>query len=155
MSTGAKGPDAPLPDSDTIGPSWLYNGFMASGCLIMAVALFQADSEIVGDGVYISFFLLFAAAVLLLSHAPGSTGVWLDRDGFLMREMYSSRRYEWDQVGRFEVRRKLLGKAIDFAVLSSDSGMAEVRSLPRGVGGSVWDVAKKMNEWRDRAVGEA
>jgi hypothetical protein len=145
---------SPPPDeTEIIGPSWLNNGFMALGCVILAVALFRLDAEVVKGAPWMAAFLIFGALVILSAHLPGATGVWLDREGFLVRDMYKSTQYRWDEVGPFMVRRKMLGKAVEFSYRSADSDRMETRGLPRGVGGSVWSLAKKMNDWRGWACG--
>ncbi len=147
-------PEADLPETDVIRPSLLHNAFMALGCAIMAGAMFRAGAQSVESATYIGIFLSLGATMFLVSHLPGSTGVWLDRDGFLVRDLYSSRRYAWDEVGIFDVRRKMLGRGIDFAYRPPGADRPEARSLPRGIGSSVWAVAKTMNDWRSRATGE-
>ena len=154
MNAGPNDAGADLPETDVIRPSLLHNGFMALGCAIMAGAMFRAGAESIEGATYLGIFLSLGATMFLASHLPGCTGIWLDRDGFLVRDLYSSRRYEWNEVSIFDVRRKLLGRGIDFAYRPADADRPEARSLPRGVGGSVWTVAKKMNDWRARATGE-
>jgi len=154
VNAGADESDADLPETDVIRPSLLHNGFMALGCAIMAGAMFRAGSQSIEGATYLGIFLSLGATMFLVSHLPGSTGVWLDRDGFLIRDLYSSRRYEWSEVGIFDVRRKMLGRGIDFAYRPLDADRPEARSLPRGIGSSVWAVAKTMNDWRARATGE-
>lgn len=146
----------PPPDgTDLIKPSWVQNGFLALGCLILAFGLFRLDPDKVEGSLYMSIFMVFGAVVLMSSHLPGSTGVWLDRDGFLVREMYKSERYRWDEVGPFIVRRKLLGKSIEFPYTPAGEELPKVRSLPRAIGASAWSVAQKMNDWRAWAADEA
>jgi len=154
VNAGPGESDDELPETDVIRPSLLHNGFMALGCAIMAGAMFRAGAQSIEGATYLGIFLSLGATMFLVSHLPGCTGVWLDRDGFLVRDLYSSRRYEWHEVGIFDVRRKMLGRGIDFAYRPLGADRAEARSLPRGVGGSVWTVAKKMNDWRVRATGE-
>jgi len=154
VNPGAGESDADLPETDVIRPSLLHNGFMALGCAIMAGAMFRAGAQSIEGATYLGIFLSLGATMFLVSHLPGSTGIWLDRDGFLIRDLYSSRRYEWNEVGIFDVRRKMLGRGIDFAYRPLDADRPEARSLPRGVGSSVWAVAKTMNDWRARATGE-
>ena len=140
--------EPPPGEVEELKPSWLHNGFLALGCLILAGAMFGLDPETNKGAIYMGAFLIFSALVILATHLPGATGVWIDRDGFLVREMYKTDRYSWDEVGPFITRRKLLGKAIEFPYAPADGGNVQARSLPRGLTGSVFSVAKKMNDWR-------
>jgi len=140
---------APPPgERETIGPSWLHNGIMAAGCLVLAFVMFRLGEAQMRGAYWMSAFMVLSAFVFLAAHLPGATGVWIDRDGFLLREMYRAERFEWDRVGAFMVRRKLLGKAIEFTYDSPVSGRIESRTMPRGLAGSLWGVAKRMNDWR-------
>lgn len=146
----------PPPDETVVfRPSWIHNGFLAVGCLILAAALFRMDPQTGQGALYMAGFLIFSALIILSTHLPGCTGVWVDRDGFLVRDMYRTDRYRWDEVSAFVVRRKVLGKSIEFSYSPSDGGDVQARSLPRGLTGSVWGVAKKMNDWRVLAMQDA
>ncbi|MEM9683188.1 MAG: hypothetical protein AAF942_07975 [Pseudomonadota bacterium] len=140
-------------DPDVIRPSLLYNGFLAGGCLILAVAMFGAEAGSYDSALFMVLFLLFSAGVLLASHLPGSTGVWLDDDGFETRELYKSERFRWADVGPFTVRRRLLGTMVEFALIDPDAKLPEAKQLPRGLGRSAWKLMRLMNERRDRALG--
>jgi len=143
----------PEGETEVIRPSVLHNGFLALGCVLGAGVLFTLDPGKVQGAVYMGGFFLFGALVIMSSHLPGSTGVWVDRDGFLVRDMYKSERYRWDQVGHFFIRKKLFGKGIEFAYQPADGGPLEVRLLPRGLGGAPWQIAKRMNDWHAWAGG--
>ena len=147
--------EPPPGETEVIGASWLHNGFLALGCLILAAALFRMEPGKVQGAIYMAGFLVIGAGVILSAQLPGCTGVWLDRDGFLVRDMYKSYRYGWDEVGPFIIRRRLFGKGIEFAYTPKDGGRIESRALPRGVGRSPWTVAKKMNDWREWALHNA
>lgn len=138
----------PPGETEVIGPSWLHNGVMAVGCLALAFVMFRLGVAQMKGAYWMSAFMVFSAAVFLAAHLPGATGVWIDREGFLVREMYRAERFEWERVSAFMVRRKLLGKAIEFTYDSPRSGRVEGRTLPRGLAGSLWGVAKRMNDWR-------
>ena len=140
-------------DPDVIRPSLLYNGFLAAGCLVLAAAMFGADGGSYDSALVMILFLVFSAAVLLASHLPGSTGVWLDNDGFETRELYKSERFRWSEVGPFTTRRRLLGTMVEFALIDSDARLPEAKQLPRGLGRSARKLMRLMNERRDRALG--
>ena len=140
--------EPPPDETEVIGPSWLHNGVMATGCLILAFVMFRLGLAQMKGAYWMSAFMTFSAFVFLAAHLPGATGVWIDRDGFLIREMYRTERFSWEAVGPFMVRRKLLGKAVDFTYESPESGRVESRAMPRGIAGSIWMVAKRMNDWR-------
>ena len=143
----------PSGETEVIRPSLLHNGFLALGCLILAVALFRLDPADIQGAYYMGAFLLFSALVIMTTHLPGATGIWIDREGFLLRDMYKSERYRWDEVGPFIVRRRLFGKGIEFSYQPLDGGPLETRSLPRGLGGAPWKVAKRMNDWHAWVTG--
>lgn len=142
-------------DSNTIRPSLMYNGFLALGCVLLAVALFRAEAAKVEGAIFMAIFLLLSAGVIMSAHLPGCTGVWLDDEGFLTRDMYKSERYKWSEVGPFSLRRRLFGAGVEFAYTPPGATQPEARSLPRGLGGSGWRVARFMNERRARALGES
>jgi len=138
----------PEDETEVIGPSWLHNGVMALGCLALAFFMFRLGEAQMRGAYWMAAFMAFSAFVFLAAHLPGATGVWIDRDGFLTREMYQTERFEWARTGAFMVRRKLLGKMIEFTYDSPASGRMETRTLPRGLAGSLWVNAKRMNDWR-------
>ncbi len=140
-------------DSNEIRPSLAYNGILALGCLIMAVILFRTGPMKVEGAGLMAIFLVLSAGVIMATHLPGCTGIWFDKDGFLMREMYRSERYRWAEIGPFIVRRRALGSSVDFPFTLPGETMPETRSLPRGLGRSAWKLARMMNERRARAVG--
>jgi hypothetical protein len=148
MSLFGPGSDA----SDTIRPSLLHNGVLALGCLVMGVVLLRMDDAKVEGAVYLAAFLVFCAAVIMATHLPGCTGIWLDDDGFLARDMYKSERYRWSEVGPFVPRRRLLGSGVEFLHTPPGKTAGETRSLPRGLGGSGWKIAERMNRRRERAL---
>lgn len=141
-------------DGLTIAPSLVGNAGTGIACILLAFGLFRARAA-VEDVWLLSLFLVLGGVVFLAAHLPGATGLWLDREGFEMREMYKARRFQWQEVGVFTVRRKLIGTAIVFAYTPRAGGTPEEVSLPRGVGYSIAGVARTMNDWRARAVGEA
>jgi hypothetical protein len=142
-------------ESNTIRPSRLHDGLLALGCLIMGIGLLRVEDATVEGAAYMGAFLLFCAAVVMATHLPGCTGVWLDDDGFLVRDLYKSRRYRWVEVGPFVVRRRLLGFGVDFPYTPPGKTTAETCSLPRGLGGSGWKIAERMNRRRERASASA
>lgn len=139
-------------DEDVIRPSLMHNGFLALGCLVLAIALFRMDSAKVEGPILMAIFLLVSAAVIMSAHLPGSTGIWLDEDGFLTRDMYKSERFRWGEVGPFSIRRRLLGTGVEFAYTPPGESMPQTRSLPRGMGRSAWRLVRLMNERRNRAL---
>ena len=139
-------------DADTIRPSLLHNGFLALGCLLLGVALLRAEAADVDGATLMAGFLLLSAAVIMATHLPGCTGIWLDDEGFLLRDMYKSERYRWSEVGPFVVRRRLIGSAVEFAYTPSGETAPQTRALPRGLGGSGWKIAERMNRRRERAA---
>jgi hypothetical protein len=140
-------------DSDTIRPSLLHNGSLGLGCLFLAVMLFRTDTATMEGALYMAIFLVISAGVILATHLPGCTGVWLDDEGFLMRDMYRSERYRWSEVGPFAVRRRLFGSGVEFPYTPPGETYPQSRSLPRGLGRSGWTIARMMNERRERATG--
>lgn len=140
-------------DSDTIRPSLLQDGFLALGCLILGIGLLRMDAEDFEGAVLVAAFVLVGAVVIMAAHLPGCTGIWLDGEGFLVREMYRSERYRWSEVGPFMVRRRMLGLGVDFSYMPTGETVPVMRSLPRGLGDSGWKIALRMNGRRERAVG--
>jgi hypothetical protein len=138
-------------DPDVIRPSLLHNGLLALGCLAMGIGLLRVEDPAIRGAVAMGIFLLFCAAVIMAVHLPGCTGVWLDDDGFLVRDMYRSERYRWSEVGPFVLRRRVLGSGIDFAYTPPGGSVSETRSLPRGLVGSGRKIAQRMNQRRERA----
>jgi hypothetical protein len=143
----------PEGETEVIRPSVLHNGFLAFGCVLAAAIMFKLDPAKVQGSMYMGGFLFFGALIIMTPHLPGSTGIWIDRDGFLVRDMYKSERYRWDEVGRFIVNRKIFGKGIEFAYQPPDGGLPQVRQLPRSLGGAPQHVAKRMNDWHGWAGG--
>ena len=140
-------------DPDVIRPSLAHNGFLALGCLILGVALFRAEGAKIEGALFMGIFLLLSAGVIMITHLPGCTGVWLDDGGFLVRDMYKSERYRWSEVGPFMVRRRLFGTGVEFAYTPPGETAPQVRSLPRGLGRSGWRIVQLMNQRRERALG--
>jgi len=143
-----------LDDTDTIRPSLIYNGFLALGCLVLAIALFRAESAKIEGAVFMAIFLFFSAAVIMAAHLPGCTGIWLDKDGFVTRDMYKSERYLWSEVGPFALRRRMLGSGVEFPYIPSGDGKPATRSLPRGLGRTGWKLVRFMNERRSQALAD-
>lgn len=140
-------------DTNVIRPSLMYNGSLAFGCAVMGVALLHAEAAKVEGATLMAIFLMLSAVVIMATHLPGSTGVWLDDDGFLVRDMYRSERYRWSDVGPFMVRRRLLGSGIEFAYTPPGETVPQTRSLPRGLSRSGWRIVQLMNQRRERALG--
>ena len=143
----------PEGETEVIRPSVLHNGFLAFGCVLAAAIMFKLDPAKVQGSMYMGGFLFFGALIIMTPHLPGSTGIWVDRDGFLVRDMYTSERYRWDEVGPFIINRKIFGKGIEFAYQPPDGGLPQVRQLPRSLGGAPQHVAKCMNDWHGWAGG--
>jgi len=139
-------------DSDTIRPSLVYNGSLALGCLILAIGLFGVESAKIEGALFMAIFLLLSAAVIMASHLPGCTGIWLDKEGFLTRDMYKAERYRWTEVGSFTIRRRLLGSTVEFTYTPAGETVPQMRSLPRGLGRSGWRIVRFMNERRNQAL---
>lgn len=139
-------------DSDTIRPSLVQDGFLALGCVILGIGLLRMEGEDFEGATLVAAFVLVGAAVIMATHLPGCTGIWLDGEGFLMREMYKSERFRWSEVGPFMVRRRLLGLGVDFSYTPTGETVPVMRSLPRGLGDSGWKIALRMNGRRERAV---
>ena len=135
-------------EADVIRPSLLHGGLLALGCVLLALAALR-ESE---AATVMAVLLLCGAAVLMAVHLPGCTGIWIDTDGFLVRDMYRSERYRWPEVGPFAVRRRLLGSAVEFAYMPPGGAVSEARTLPRTLGGSGWKIAERMNRHRERAM---
>lgn len=141
-------------DADTVRPSLMYNGFLALGCLILGIALFRAEAAKIEGAIFMGIFLIFSAAVIMAAHLPGCTGIWLDKDGFLARDMYKSERYEWSQVGPFAPRRRMLGSGVEFPYQPTEDATPEARNLPRGMGAASYKLAQFMNERRSQALAD-
>lgn len=140
-------------DRDTIRPSLMYNGVLGVGCLVFAAILLRTGPEKIEGAGLMAIFLVLSAGVILATHLPGCTGVWLDDDGFLVRNMYRSERYRWAEVGLFAVRRHLLGSTVDFPYTPPGETLPETRSLPVGLGRPGRKIARIMNDRRAHAVG--
>ena len=138
--------------SDTIRPSLIHNGTLALGCLVLGVALFRVESAKIEGALFMALFLVASAAVIMAAHLPGCTGIWLDSDGFLTRDMYKSERYRWSEVGPFTIRRRLLGTTVEFPYTAPGESQPQIRNLPRGLGRSGWRLVRFMNERRDKAL---
>jgi hypothetical protein len=89
----------------------------------------------------------------MAAHLPGASGLSLNAEGFEIRELYSVRRYPWSEVTEFTIKRRMLGKAVDFAHVPPDGGKPEARSLPTGYAINPYRLLQLMNEWRDREGG--
>ena len=139
-------------DGDTLRPSLVFNGTLALGCLLFAAILFRTDPAEAKAAFLWAIFLVFSAAVILATHLPGCTGVWLDDDGFTVRDMYKSTRYRWSEVGGFVMRRRLLGTEVEFPYSSPDGGPTQARHLPRTLNRAGWKIAAMMNRRRERAL---
>lgn len=142
-------------DADVIRPSLSHNGLLALGCLAAGIGLLRMENAEAEGATIMAVFLLLSAAVIMATHLPGCTGVWLDDDGFRTCEVYRCERYRWSEVGPFVARRRLLGTGVDFAYTPRGETAAQTRSLPRGLGGSGTKIAERMNRRRDRASGAA
>jgi hypothetical protein len=90
----------------------------------------------------------------MAAHLPGCTGIWLDDEGFLTRDMYKTERYKWSEVGTFVLRRRMLGSGVEFPYQPTEDAVPEARHLPRGMGRSGWRLAQFMNERRDQALAD-
>jgi len=139
-------------DGDTLRPSLAFNSTLALGCLVFAAILFRTDPAEAKAAFLWAIFLVFSAAVILATHLPGCTGVWLDDDGFTVRDMYKSTRYRWSEVGSFVMRRRLLGTEVEFPYSPPDGGPTQARHLPRALNRPGWKIALMMNRRRERAL---
>jgi hypothetical protein len=141
--------------ADTIRPSLIHNGSLALGCFGLGIALFMVDSAKIEGAMFMALFLILSAAVIMAVHLPGCTGIWLDDDGFLVRDMYKSGRYAWSEVGPFNYRRRMMGASVEFAYTPPGETVPQMRSLPRGLGRSGWRLMQVMNERRNKAIAPA
>ena len=142
-------------DSDVIRPSLVHNGSLALACLVLGIALFTTDNAKIEGALFMAIFLVASAAVIMATHLPGCTGIWLDDDGFMTRNMYKAERYRWTEVGPFSIRRRLMGSTVDFPYTPPGETEPQARSLPHGMGRSGYRLAQRMNERRNRALAAA
>ena len=103
---------------------------------------------------YLAAGVLFIGSIMAMgAHLPGASGLSLYKDGFDIRELYSVKRYPWSEVTEFTIKRRVLGKAVEFAHVPLDGGKVEARSLPTGYTVNPFRLMQVMNEWRDREGG--
>ncbi|MBC8451792.1 MAG: hypothetical protein H8D70_01050 [Rhodospirillaceae bacterium] len=98
----------------------------------------------------VALLMTAGSAVLLGSHLPNASFLRLTREGFEIRELFKSRHYNWNDVGQFATRRKLLGSSIVFIHLDPDTEIPQDQTVPTGYTLSSHTLLETMNEWRDR-----
>jgi hypothetical protein len=98
------------------------------------------------------FVLLAGAGVVLAAHLPGASGLYLTSEGFEVHELYNVKACRWEDVGPFTLKRRLVGKAVEFSHAAGENGRPEIRTLPGNYAISPYRLLQVMNEWRDRAI---
>jgi hypothetical protein len=137
-----------------IRPSMTRGLAVVLGSVLLTVGFVRIGMTGTGPAypAFLAAVLVGAGAVLAaVALLPGASGLWLDADGFELREIYSVKRYRWSEVGEFAVRRKILGRAVEFAYQPS-GGKPEKRSLSASYTIPAFRLAQLMNEWRERAL---
>ncbi len=138
-------------------PSRLRGAVLAAVSALLAVGFVKIGLESEGPAypAFLAAALFAGGSVLsLIALRSDASAIRLTRDGFEVRELHAVERYRWADVGPFAVRRRLLGKAVEFSHRPPD-GRPRTRTLPGGYRISVFRLAQVMNEWRERAVDAA
>ncbi len=139
-----------------IRPSLVRTLAVAFGGVIFAGIVLDLAAKAEGSvfPAYLTAVVLIIGAILFMGqHLPGASGLSLDAEGFEIRELYSVKRYPWSEVTAFTIKRRVLGKAVEFAHVPLDGGKPEVRTLPPGYTVNPYRLLQLMNEWRDREGG--
>ncbi|MDP6390859.1 MAG: hypothetical protein QF654_13270 [Alphaproteobacteria bacterium] len=139
-----------------IRPSLARTLAVAFGGVIFAAIVLDFAAK--GEGsvfpAYLAAGVLIIGAIMAMGqHLPGASGLSLNAEGFEIRELYSVKRYPWSEVTEFTIKRRVLGKAVEFAHVPQDGGKVEARSLPTGYSINPYRLLQLMNEWRDREGG--
>lgn len=98
----------------------------------------------------VALLMTAGSGVLLGSHLPNASYLRLTPQGFEIRELFKSRYYNWNDVGLFAARRRLLGSTVDFVHLDPDTEIPQDKSIPTGYTISTYSLLEIMNEWRSR-----
>jgi len=130
----------------------------------MLTSLGLADSPagaVSGLGWVTVAFFGAGSVVLLASWLPGGSGLTLDADGFLVRNLFRRYRYLWRDTASFAVvevsRQKIVGFN-DVATTGGALGTANVAltgrnsAVPNVYALSTEDLARLMSLWRERAI---
>ncbi len=139
----------------TLRPLAIAVGFVALGIVFIRAGAMSGLSWVT-----VTFFGA-CGVVLWASLLPGGTGLTLDKDGFLVRNLFRQRRYLWRDTESFavaEVSRKKFVGFNDVATAGGALGTANVAltgrnsAVPNVYALSTEDLTRLMSLWRERAV---
>jgi hypothetical protein len=136
-----------------VRPSLPRNLLFSVTCIgfgVLLILMAHEDRTEIFPAYLVALLMTAGSAVLLGSHLPGASFLRLTREGFEIRELFKSRYYNWNDVGQFATRRKLLGSSIVFLHLDSETGYHLDQSVPTGYTLSSHKLLETMNGWRDR-----
>ncbi|HDY65840.1 MAG TPA: hypothetical protein ENH84_06375 [Phycisphaerae bacterium] len=98
-----------------------------------------------------SLLLIF---FLILSLLPNASYLFLRKDGFRIRHLFTVSDHKWDDVAKFLVGRRLTGQMAVYYLLGGKC-MFKVKVFPESYGLDPEELYKLLNLWRNRAVGES
>jgi hypothetical protein len=136
-----------------VRPSLPRNLLFSVTCIgfgVLLILLAHEGKTEIFPAYLVALLMTVGSAVLLGSHLPNASFLRLTPDGFEIRELFKSRYYNWNAVGQFATRRRLLGSSIVFLHLDPDTEIPLDQSIPTGYTLSSYTLLETMNEWRDR-----
>lgn len=113
--------DLPNPQQ-VLRPSVFRCVGLSVACTVMAVMLVHLWYRGNNDAWIPAVFMILGAIFFAFHMVPNAYGLWVDREGFNVSEMFTVKRYEWPVVSDFNVKRGILGYYVEFY---HDSGEAE------------------------------
>ncbi len=147
----------------TFSDTWVANGF---GAVIIGLGLAHDTMQVVREvGWAAVVFFGIGCLVSVLTLIPGTSGLTLGKEGFVIRNLFRRISYQWPNVGEFAVvtikygagSKKLVGFNDRLAATSTGAAInvkltGRNSALPDTYNLSVKDLARLMTLWRERVV---
>jgi hypothetical protein len=147
----------------TFSDTWVANDF---GAVIIGLGLAHDTMQVVREvGWAAVVFFGIGCLVSVFTLVPGASGLTLDKEGFVIRNLFRRICYQWPNVGEFAVvtikygagSKKLVGfndrlaatstgAAINLKLTGRNSALPDTYSL------SIEDLARLMTLWHERVV---
>ena len=128
---------------------------LSLACAVMAVLFFHLWFKGTGDAWIPGAFMAAGAVFFAFHMVPNAYGLWLDTKGFDVSEMYTVKRYEWNVVSEFNVRRGILGYYVEFFHDTSETERPKRIVLNETYGFKPVEMGRIMNDQRKLAMAEA
>jgi len=161
----AKGLDKKIatPRNLVLRPSLKKNAWMlVASIAFVAIGILAVLNEETKTGLLVLGFFSICAVVLSINLMPGASWLRLTNEGFHFRTLYREPKFiAWKSVSRFRVSEVsdetmvvyTSEKGAQSALAPMNAALTgHTEALPNTFGESPEELAKLMNEWRERAV---